>query len=117
MPRAMWEVVGRRRSISVSVLSFRRGRGQALNATSGTEVSVTSAVVIEAASFSVSLEGVSGSNPGVVSVLDILLTSNSLQPFFFLFYFLGFLLAILKINSAKIKCFFEVFNSHNLTQY
>ncbi len=37
MPRAMWEVVGRRRSISVSVLSFRRGRGQALNATSGTE--------------------------------------------------------------------------------
>jgi hypothetical protein len=113
----MWEVVGRRRSISVSVLSFRRGRGQALNATSGTEVSVTSAVVIEAASFSVSLEGVSGSNPGVVSVLDILLTSNSLQPFFFLFYFLGFLLAILKINSAKIKCFFEVFNSHNLTQY
>jgi len=113
----MWEVVGRRRSISVSVLSFRRGRGQALTATSGTEVSVTSAVVIEAASFSVSLEGVSGSNPGVVSVLDILLTSNSLQPFFFLFYFLGFLLAILKINSAKIKCFFEVFNSHNLTQY
>jgi hypothetical protein len=101
----MWEVVGRRRSISVSVLSFRRGRGQALTATSGTEVSVTSAVVIEAASFSVSLEGVSGSNPGVVSVLDILLTSNSLQPFFFLFYFLGFLLAILKINRAKIKCF------------
>jgi hypothetical protein len=38
MPRAMWEVVVRRRSISASALWLRRRRGQALDATSGTEI-------------------------------------------------------------------------------
>ncbi len=52
---------------------------------------MTSAVVMEAEAFSVSLEGVSGSNPGVVSVLDILNFQFSAAPFFFFWSALGFI--------------------------